>query len=272
MPGGRRRAWIVRGSIAMLAMLALVVAPGWSALRPGFLERYPAFREAHATWVGSEHAKVSCQACHVEPTAVAQGAYAARMLGEFYLSLASPEREPALFAKPVDAACESCHEDIRTLTPSGDLTIPHRAHVVVLKMDCVACHARLVHTPDVEGGGRPPMAGCLTCHDGTTAKNDCAACHTDKERPATHKAATWLVDHPAAPRAECTGCHEWKADWCADCHRKRPASHTRVWRETHGDATKQRRTCEACHEGDFCTRCHGEVPKENFDPLLKVVN
>jgi hypothetical protein len=31
------------------------------------------------------------------------------------------------------------------------------------------------------------------------------------------------------------------------------------------------RNCEACHAAPFCTRCHGELPKLNLDPALKLV-
>ena len=39
----------------------------------------------------------------------------------------------------------------------------------------------------------------------------------------------------------------------------------------HGAAVKLHRGCEACHAAPFCTRCHGVVPKLNFDPALKLV-
>ena len=41
----------------------------------------------------------------------------------------SPSREPTLFDKPTNEACLSCHIDLRTVSPKGDLNIPHRAHV-----------------------------------------------------------------------------------------------------------------------------------------------
>lgn len=266
----QKRKLIVRGGIVVLALAALVIAPGWSALRPAFMERYPAFETSYATWAESEHAKVSCQACHIAPDAVAQGSYAARMLGEFYISIASPGREPELFPTPPDEACLSCHNDLRTISPEGDLNIPHRAHVSALKMRCVDCHDRVVHTAGERADNRPSMAGCLTCHDGTTAKADCSACHTDKDRPKTHDARTWLVSHGTQPREQCTSCHDWTDDWCGDCHAKRPASHVRRWRAVHGDQASKRANCGSCHDDSFCVRCHGEVPEIDGTPLVKV--
>ena len=52
-------------------------------------------------------------------------------------------------------ACSKCHVDLRTVSPSGDLNIPHRAHVAVLKMQCVECHDNLVHTTNAAGQPHP---------------------------------------------------------------------------------------------------------------------
>jgi len=252
--------------------VVLVIIPGYISSRPAFLKRYPGVEMEHATWAKSEHAKVTCQQCHVPPQVTAQVGYNARMLGEFYLSIAMPGREPKLFAKPTNDACSTCHLDLRTVSPAGDLNIPHRAHVTVLKMRCIQCHDYVVHQKSPEGKNSPPMAGCLKCHDGKKAKNECSACHTDKKEPLTHRAANWLVVHPAkAEGGDCNTCHKWTEKWCSDCHAKQPRSHAKDWRATHGEAVAKKRNCETCHTAAFCTRCHGEVPKQNFDPAQKLV-
>ena len=272
MNATRKRKLALRGGIVVLALLAFVIVPGYFAAQPAFLQRYAGLSSAHQTWAESTHAKIACQRCHVAPTFAAQAGYDARMLGEFYLSLVRPDREPAAFGTPSNAACESCHLDLRTVSPSGDLNIPHRAHVSVLELDCNDCHNFLVHEKSPEGKTTPSMAGCLTCHDGETAKADCSACHTDKHQPETHLPASWLVEHPAeVVDDECNACHDWTANWCSDCHAKRPVSHVAEWRALHGAQVKDRRNCEACHEGPFCDRCHGEVPSVNLDPALQIV-
>lgn len=254
----------------VVALTATVIVPGYISSRPQFMERYEGVENEYDTWASSVHVSATCQDCHVSPAIVPQTMYAARMLSEFYLSLAAPGREPKLLPAPTDSACLKCHMDVRTVSTSGDLNIPHKAHVSILKMKCIECHNNLVHS--AEGESVPPMSGCLTCHDGVTAKRDCSACHTEKEEPLTHRQPTWIIEHPEKVTQECNDCHKWREDWCSDCHKSRkPRSHVKAWRAQHGVAVESRRNCEACHEAKFCIRCHGEVPKLNFDPALKIV-
>jgi hypothetical protein len=268
----RRRLLLLRLGIAALAVTMLVVVPGYIASRPSFIHRYAYLSGEYGTWSTSVHAKIACQQCHVRPELTAQAAYSARMLGEFYLSIVSPNRKLAAFAKPTNGACSNCHIELRTVSPSGDLNIPHRAHVTVLKLECVRCHAYLVHEKSPEGRHTPTMAACLTCHDGTQAKNACATCHTAKAAPASHRSSDWVVVHAQKQAGgDCAKCHKWRVDWCAECHSRRPRSHAGKWRTAHGDKVNVRRNCETCHEARFCVRCHGELPSKNFDPTLKLV-
>ena len=270
--GLRRRLFIV--GITVLALLLLVVLPGYLALRPGFFGRFPSLSSKFQPWTKSTHALVACGSCHVSPGILAQGAYRARMVGEFYLSLVSRSGTPNLFPTPTNQACLVCHSDLRSVSPKGDLKMPHRAHVTVLKMQCVQCHSFLVHEKSPTGKHSPPMAACLRCHNGDTAKNGCSVCHTQKAAPETHKATDWTIIHPkqaAEPGAKCESCHKWTPNWCVDCHNRRPRSHTADWRKTHGAQIDKHRSCEACHKQDFCIQCHGEVPPVNLDPTLKLV-
>jgi len=267
-----RRRTIVRLVVIVALVVVFVVVPGYLATRPQFLQRYPNLQPEYKTWSVSVHAEVPCQSCHIAPTFVARTAFDARMLGEFYLSLVVPGRSPNLFDKPTNASCESCHLAVRTVSPSGDLNIPHRAHVELLKMRCITCHKYLVHEANPEGNHAPRMATCLTCHNGKVAKNGCSTCHTNKGIPVSHRAANWLVIHPQMQsKINCAACHAWTAHWCAECHSHRPASHGPNWREVHGAAVKANRDCEVCHTAAFCIRCHGAVPQLNFNPALKLV-
>ncbi|HEX9092747.1 MAG TPA: cytochrome c3 family protein [Coriobacteriia bacterium] len=268
--GGRRRLAIA-GAIA-LAVFVLLVVPGYLASRPGFFSRFPALGAQYTPWTTSTHAEVGCEGCHVPPRVLDRTAYRLRMVGEFYLSLIPTSRVPGVFATPTDEACLVCHSDLRTVSPEGDIKIPHRAHVSVLKMNCVKCHDFLVHEKSPEGKHSPPMSGCLKCHNGDTAKNACSACHTDKDAPPTHAGKDWLVVHGKEAVGDgCDKCHKWTAHWCADCHSQRPRSHIADWRATHGLQVARHRDCEACHAGTFCARCHGEVPALNLDPALSLV-
>jgi hypothetical protein len=267
----RGRSLIVRLAIAAGLITVFVLIPAYIGSQPAFTQRYSSMESAHDTWAASVHAQVKCQSCHVPPSAVPQAFYGLRMAGEFYLQLLPISRQPDLAGKPQNEACGSCHIDLRAVSPSGDLNIPHRAHVEVLEIDCIECHSYLVHETNPQGNNAPTMAGCLECHDGVKAKRDCEACHNEKGAPLSHKAADWTVVHPQKQDAEdCVSCHGWTEDWCAQCHTNRPRSHAVDWRKTHGATVEQRRNCEACHEAPFCEECHGEVPQLNFDPALQL--
>jgi hypothetical protein len=270
--GSKRRRSILIAAVAAVLIVFFIAAPMYLALQPKFMQRYTHFTGHYESWSTSVHAKAACQRCHVSPSWTAQSVYGVRMLGEFYLSLVSPSRQPKLFPLPTNAACRSCHDNLRTISPSGDLNIPHRAHVDVLKMPCVECHSTLVHKENHLGNHRPSMATCLKCHDGKQAKSECSACHTNKNLPLNHRAADWVVIHPEMQtKVDCKACHQWTAHWCAECHAKRPKSHAANWRAKHGQVVKVRRNCEACHAPTFCVKCHGTVPQANFNPSLKLV-
>lgn len=268
--GGRHR--LLAFGLAVLAVGVLIVLPGYLAAQPGFFKRFPTLSRQYEPWSASTHVEAGCEGCHVPPKPLDRGVYRVRMIGEFYASLASKSRVPGVFAEPTNDACLACHSDLRSVSPKGDLQIPHRAHVTILKMRCVECHSYLVHELSPEGKHTPPMVECLRCHDGDTAKDACSACHTQKAAPTSHAAPDWLVLHAKdTTDPACVTCHKWKDDWCADCHRDRPQSHAADWRATHGTQVHTHRSCEACHENVFCVRCHGELPQLNYDPTLELV-
>jgi len=268
-PAWRRRA--IASAVALVAVL-LVLAPGYLAAQPDFFERFAGLSEQYAPWAESAHAEVSCEECHVRPSPGALAAYRVRMTGEFYVALVNRSRVPDVFGAPTNDACMRCHNDLRTISPTGDLQIPHRAHVSVLEMECVECHSYLVHELNPGGEHTPTMEGCLECHDGDRAKDACWACHTQKAAPQSHAEADWLIVHADQANDDaCAECHQWAEDWCVQCHSERPQSHTQDWRAVHGDRVAEHRSCEACHANEFCIRCHGDVPQLNYDPTLELV-
>lgn len=278
-PRGRRgglrailAGWRARVALGLAVALLLLGVPAYLGNRSGFFAGVEAMAPKYDPWAVSTHAEAGCADCHVSPQVLAQAAHRVRMIGVFYASLVSPTAGSDLFPAPDNESCLVCHSDLRTVSPKGDLRIPHRAHVSILEMDCVTCHEYLVHELSAKGTHAPTMVGCLSCHDGDTAKDACWACHTEKAAPETHRSPEWLIVHGDAERDEvCLGCHQWKDNWCADCHSRRPQSHGSDWRAMHGERVAEHRGCEACHDGTFCVRCHGEVPQLNFDPTLAPV-
>lgn len=268
----RAKRHLGRASLVLGAVLLLIVLPGFVASQPRFFSHFTGTQQQYEAWSTSTHVEARCESCHVSPRPLDRGLYRVRMVGQFYLSLFASSRVPSVFATPTNASCLVCHSDLRTVSPKGDLQIPHRAHVTILKMECVECHDNLVHTTSPEGSHTPRMAECFRCHDGDKAEDACTACHTEKAAPATHATEDWLVLHAEkANDPACVSCHKWTENWCVDCHQHRPRSHVPDWRATHGARVEQHRSCEACHETSFCATCHGEVPQLNFDPTLALV-
>ncbi len=255
-----RRGWVKWLIVAaVLAVVVALVLPVVSMLQPGYYKRYPALGERMNHWATSTHSRISCAACHVDPGVKGYLSFSARAIPAFYSQLfGGPDAENLL--KPPDrAACQKCHTSYRSVAPSGDLLIPHRAHVEVLKIECVQCHKNLVHSLNSRGFNRPEMEGCLAqCHDGDKASNECSDCHTKKQVPESHKSADWLQIHGSkAESEECGTCHDWTPQYCAECHAKRPASHVGNWKTAHGPSAKLRGDgCLVCHEQKFCKECH----------------
>lgn len=242
-----------------IAVVVLLVLPVFSVLQPDYYRRYPTLGLRMDHWKTSTHSRIGCGECHIDPGVKGFLTFSARAIPDFYSQLLNGSDETNLLRPPNRAACQKCHTRYRTVAPSGDLLIPHRAHVEVLKMQCVTCHKDLVHSVNRRGFNRPEMETCLKCHNGDTASNKCTDCHTRKQTPASHSRSDWLQVHGAAAKTQnCGACHDWTPGYCGDCHSKRPASHIGNWKEGHGPSAKKRKDgCLVCHGGQsFCDRCH----------------
>lgn len=254
----RARTAIALGLV--LVAVGLLVVPVVSALQPAYYRQYPALSERMDNWTTSTHSRISCAQCHVEPGVAGALRFAAAAIPAFYVRRVKGPDAANLLPPPGRDACMTCHTSYRKVAPSGDLLIPHRAHVEVLDMECVECHEDLVHSLNRRGFNSPEMEGCLErCHDGEKASNECTDCHTRKHTPRTHERDDWLRTHGDEPDiTACDDCHDWTPDYCADCHAQRPASHAGNWKSGHaGPARERGEGCTVCHGGErFCEECH----------------
>lgn len=181
----------------------------------------------------------------------------------FYGQFLGRDLDVGIFTAPSRQVCLKCYTTTRMVSASGDLLIPHRAHVVILNLNCTTCHGKLVHWPNPKGLNRPPMVGCLTrCHDGRKAPNSCSKCHTEKAAPDSHKAPDWLPTHgQKTGLIKCGTCHGWAPDLCKACHSNKPAStHVGNWKKLHQVRARERgKGCLVCHGGKkFCLNCHDQ--------------
>lgn len=243
-------------------VIVLLVLPFVSTLQAGYYHRYPKLRPRMDSWRVSTHARISCTQCHVEPEARGVATFWARSIPAFYSQVVVGPKRANVLSVPGRRACQKCHTTYRRVSASGDLLIPHRAHVEVLGVGCATCHKDLVHSNNRQGFNQPEMETCLTeCHDGDKATDKCAKCHTGKQVPRTHREAGWLQAHgELSEKVDCGTCHAWTPDYCRECHEKRPASHVGNWKKDHQVPAKKRgeKGCVFCHEGgaQYCKKCH----------------
>lgn len=143
-------------------------------------------------------------------------------------------------------------------------------------IDCVGCHETAKMMP-----AQFRMSNCQTCH---VDKESSAmpASHTRYVKPAFHTESfrTHHEGEASAADAKCFVCHTNVAPasgpkrQCLSCHQVMlPASHTARWRDdVHGKyAAMDRYACATCHQADFCSRCHNELPRTHV-PLPQFKN
>jgi hypothetical protein len=129
----------------------------------------------------------------------------------------------AVAGRPPTALCVACHaggdtksaeiEKLRSFGEKGQeipwqrvwrlpphIFFPHRAHVVVAKIQCQACHGPM------ETLTKPPAAPLKTL-----AMNDCIACHENREKTAAAKSTAAQTHDAITGRSLLTD--------CATCHR-----------------------------------------------------
>jgi hypothetical protein len=276
---------VIKVPLILIALYYMLVGVLYITSVPSFCLLCHEMKPYGNQWKNSNHANVPCIKCHVEPSIVKQALHKVVALKELYAHLTNSYEFPIIPKEliPVDKACMSCHPLTREFSLSGDLKMPHEKHYNVLadeplkikvsgweeaevhfeKNRCVYCHFNVVHA-DKEEDRRPQMEFCMdNCHNGKKAPENCDLCHTKKNVPKSHLAENWFKVHGAKQTEEdCKSCHGWRPDFCADCHKKKPESHTARWRTFHGDKARgDTKGCFACHSDKFCMKCHGILPE-----------
>lgn len=220
-----------------------------------------AMEKYYKTWEASTHGDSDCVQCHMEPGLSNYYYQFVRTNRELYTNLIGETGKSKNYKPPTNELCFTCHTEYREASPSGDLLIPHRAHIKIRNLACIDCHKSLVHFKNVEGRNAPSMTICYKCHDGKRATNECTACHTKKAIPSSHRESDFKEGHGALAETqgkECAKCHEWTPGYCTECHLKRPVSHGGIeYRTYHKDQAKVReKGCYVCHGKSFCKNCH----------------
>ncbi len=222
--------------------------------------------ESHNKWMNSTHKNVKCGECHIQTDirSTIQCRLGVLQKVAIKLNLVEETSKPVGFeARPSNETCDKCHKNRRTISPAGDLRIPHAAHIKIRKLKCVDCHTGLVHKSDSTKQSQQSMLSCYNCHDGKQAPNSCSACHTEKALPDDHRAPGWLETHGQTEQQNpeyCIECHGWVDDYCGECHQRKPRSHVENgnWRSDHQPliVTDKKEGCSQCHGSQRCTSCH----------------
>lgn len=254
-----KKKWLKR-LIIFLCFLAfgsigLTQSPRASIICQGCHEMKPEI----ATWQVSGHAKIACIQCHTEVN-VAHFAQLIHFTQKYYL--------PIQVKEPVsNSVCENCHSQNRTVTPRGDLIVPHQKHEKD-GVECVSCHIGVAHgkiaerQETIDGDfnrwndvtARQNMAWqyktismteCLDCHKQKNGPQNCEACHSRIVPPASHQSKEWVQN----------GLHGQEAfkniDSCNECH----SNSLNLVRVQNDD-----KVISYARSNSFCVECHSKKP------------
>jgi len=177
-------------------------------------------------------------------------------------------------APPAIAACVTCHDDERQVSPQRSMRACEACHAT--RRENLGTLAPRSHLPATERPANHTLAfrrdhaeiaahdaeRCAACHTQLSGspRSACDECH-QTTRPVDHTVLFRELDHGAASAGEperCATCHV--ADFCTACHSRPPRSHfpLAMWATEHGDvARNELRACVVCHDPvDKCGRCH----------------
>jgi len=201
--------------------------------------------------------------------------------------------------------CTLCHSSVEGVSPPvayANIAFSHASHFrrkAAWSLGCTTCHSGILASTSSAALALPQMLDCVQCHDqprkmpARSQISNCRTCHADftegplppdhsrsiKPEFHTEMFRTHHEAEAAAPDAKCFACHQnvigsaSARSQCAACHAvMRPATHTARWKDDfHGKyAALDRTTCATCHQQDYCSRCHNELPRSHVPlPLFK---
>jgi nitrate/TMAO reductase-like tetraheme cytochrome c subunit len=161
--------WLVLGVVAAVLVLGGVAA--WGALTytasPDFCASCHLMETRHVSWRRSAHSdRATCIECHSEPGP--WGELKAHLNGTRYLYvMLTGEKSGAILRADVPSAtCTQCHPAADLPERAGAVTIRHGRHLG-RGIECIACHAGLVHGSLHPRGAPVALSVCAGCHAAT---------------------------------------------------------------------------------------------------------
>ncbi|MBE0476425.1 MAG: hypothetical protein IBX62_04915 [Coriobacteriia bacterium] len=215
-----------------------------------------------------------CVACHGDKTSSKLPLHRIHLTSDLLPGLGCPDchreislkqRTSTFSVRMVDVGfCKDCHSEFPGLEENSPM-VPEDFEV-----DCTTCHS-----------GRSAFRHQRHYLSHIIAPRECKGCHGGRVLPWSpeHEREDWLAEHgPKAlevGRDNCFKCHEFGLSFCDQCHSDRPPSHTpkAQWLATHSEhARDDTRRCFACHESNFCRKCHVNHEEGWLDRHPVVVN
>ncbi len=206
---------------------------------PQFCSSCHEMQPEYVTWAASAHDTVACTKCHIQPGTVNLLKHKINAMKQLYLHFTKTYVTPIELPEPIrNEVCLECHTTYRKITPSGDIIFPHQKHLDE-KLECVKCHAGVVHgnieergfttatdfsawTPGVGKAHMKPqftklgMERCIECHEAKDVPVSCNTCHTKLIAPPSHKPPDWMKQHGKEARDNylaCDRCHSKTGTW-----------------------------------------------------------
>ena len=283
-PNVRFRMLLYLGALAIFGLLFL------SAIFP--LSSNPVFcgklchnmNPEYYAWQKSAHAKVTCYACHINPSYIhlLQDKMTAGPMGIFNTVLnryEKPINEKSHYSQedlPMER-CERCHaNENRKFTFTRGIYMNHEAHKEA-GINCAVCHNRVAHkgAEDYEPLKSWPEAVEAAEKEGEekfhyknflTMKQGCFRCHSGSQA-SRNPETVGLIENGKKPPTACTTCHT--SDFGL------PEGHGESsWRSAHGELAKQNFDyCFECHDAGakfdnggepWCTLCHDDKKVDAF--------
>jgi hypothetical protein len=251
--------WLVGGLVVAAALLVGVT----SVTLPGCTTCH-AGSSFESDTKAEAHAKIDCVRCHVKDNVGARISYAANEI--FGMALHVSQGDGRARAQVDDPTCLSCHQEIDAGVAQGKgIRIKHAT--CAKGRACTDCHSDTAHGTVVKWPRASKMNICLDCHATNTVRASCATCHVSKTSAQLMASkgfdavhdASWKLTHGMGELKTCAACHE--PDYCAKCHGI-ALPHPADFLESHGAlAVAKKSACAKCHRPAFCSDCHGiEMP------------
>ena len=283
--------------LVFLLILVGVAALFWGTFQKTSQTSYCAschvMKPEYYTLEASSHSKLACVECHVEPGVLTKVKYKLVSLEELFASLTGSYGIAITSTTPIpDAACTQCHDmSTRTVTPSGDLNIPHDKHIQE-GVHCVECHTGVAHgniaekratfvTDDSQWDAatgksfmsdlssiRPSMDVCLNCHKARNAPLNCSACHTTSMKPSSHSDPNFMTGgHGALANKDilaCDTCHSLMSSTPVEVSNANAGAFQKFLSKINGKNAIISAS-DYAKQNTFCRDCHSKKPPSHTD-------